>query len=223
MIKLLMERPSFDTVKSSTADVVLPSGGKKKQWYIEGIFAQADIKNRNGRRYPKDILFDQVDKYREVYIKENRALGECGHPESPTINPDRVSHIITKLEPDGLDVYGKARILERMPMGNLAAILLDEGVKLGVSTRGVGSTDNELEEGCEIVKEDFFLAAIDLVHDPSAPDGFVRGIMEGKKFLMREGKEFDNDRIKKIIEATNRRNRDEIFLRVFQSYVSMLK
>ena len=154
----------------------------KKNLYIEGTFLQGEIKNRNGRMYPMATLRREVDKYNESFVKSGRALGELGHPEGPTVNLDRVSHLITSLEEDGTNFKGRARILET-PMGNIARSLLGEGVKLGVSSRGIGSL-RRTSEGVNVVADDFMLAtAADIVADPSAPDAFVSGIMEGKEWV----------------------------------------
>jgi hypothetical protein len=153
----------------------------KKSYYIEGVFLQGDIKNRNGRIYPSAVLSKEVDKYTESFISKGRALGELGHPEGPTINLDRVSHKIVSLKKEGSNFVGKAKLLET-PMGKIASNLLNEGVKLGVSSRGMGSL--ELKNGVNYVKDDFMLAtAADIVADPSAPDAFVEGIMEGKEWV----------------------------------------
>ena len=154
----------------------------KKNLYIEGTFLQGEIKNRNGRMYPMATLRREVNKYNEGFVKSGRALGELGHPEGPTVNLDRVSHLITSLQEDGTNFKGRARILET-PMGNIARSLLGEGVKLGVSSRGIGSL-RRTSEGVNVVADDFMLAtAADIVADPSAPDAFVSGIMEGKEWV----------------------------------------
>ena len=154
----------------------------KKNLYIEGTFLQGEIKNRNGRMYPMATLRREVGKYNESFVKSGSALGELGHPEGPTVNLDRVSHLITSLQEDGTNFKGRARILET-PMGNIARSLLGEGVKLGVSSRGIGSL-RRTSEGVNVVADDFMLAtAADIVADPSAPDAFVSGIMEGKEWV----------------------------------------
>jgi len=153
----------------------------KKSHFIEGVFLQSDIRNRNGRMYPFDTLDREVSKYNENYIQRGRALGELGHPDGPTINLDRVSHKIVSLRAEGKNFIGKAKLLET-PMGKIAKNLLDEGVKLGVSSRGLGSIEKRGDTN--IVKDDFMLStAADIVADPSAPDAFVEGIMEGKDWV----------------------------------------
>ena len=153
----------------------------KKNYYIEGVFLQAEIKNRNGRMYPQRTLAREVAKYDESYIKSGRALGELGHPDGPSINLDRVSHKIQSLKEDGNNFIGRAKILDT-PNGKIAKSLLDEGVRLGVSSRGMGSIKKE--SNCNVVCDDFMLAtAADIVADPSAPDAFVDGIMEGKNWV----------------------------------------
>ena len=159
------------------------SGGKN--YKIRGIFMQADVKNRNGRVYPMEVLEKEVTKYNKNFIKENRAFGELGHPEGPTVNLERVSHMITKLHPDGKNFIGEAKIMDT-PMGKIVKNLMDEGGKLGVSSRGMGSLDSK--NGANYVRDDFYLAtAADIVADPSAPNAFVEGIMEGKEWIWNNG------------------------------------
>ena len=154
----------------------------KKSLYIEGVFLQGNIKNRNGRMYPMETLRREVGRYNEAHVNAGRALGELGHPDGPTVNLDRVSHKIVSLKESGDNFIGKAKILST-PMGKIAASLVEEGVKLGVSSRGIGSL-RTTKEGCNIVGDDFMLAtAADIVADPSAPDAFVEGIMEGKEWV----------------------------------------
>ena len=157
----------------------------KKEYKIRGIFMQADIKNRNGRVYPMEILQKEVKRYNKEYINENRAFGELGHPDGPTVNLERASHMITSLTPDGKDFIGEAKIL-KTPMGEIVKNLMDEGAKLGVSSRGMGSLDQK--NGASYVRSDFYLAtAADIVADPSAPNAFVEGIMEGKEWVWNHG------------------------------------
>ena len=159
------------------------NGGKN--YKIRGIFMQADVKNRNGRVYPMEVLEKEVTKYNKNFIKENRAFGELGHPEGPTVNLERVSHMITKLHPDGKNFIGEAKIMDT-PMGKIVKNLMDEGGKLGVSSRGMGSLDSK--NGANYVRDDFYLAtAADIVADPSAPNAFVEGIMEGKEWIWNNG------------------------------------
>jgi len=155
----------------------------KKNLYIEGVFLQGNIKNRNGRMYPMETLQREVGRYMKEHVNTGRALGELGHPDGPTVNLDRVSHKITSLKESGTNFIGRAKILESTPMGKIASSLLSEGVKLGVSSRGIGSL-KPTKEGFNVVGEDFMLAtAADIVADPSAPDAFVEGIMEGKEWI----------------------------------------
>ena len=155
----------------------------KKNLYIEGVFLQGNIKNRNGRMYPMETLQKEVGRYIKEHVDTGRALGELGHPDGPTVNLDRVSHKITSLKESGTNFVGRAKILESTPMGKIASSLLSEGVKLGVSSRGIGSL-KPTKEGFNVVGEDFMLAtAADIVADPSAPDAFVEGIMEGKEWI----------------------------------------
>ena len=159
--------------------------GGGKNYKIKGIFLQADIKNRNGRVYPMEILEKEVSRYNKKFINENRAYGELGHPEGPTVNLERVSHMVTKLYPDGKNFIGEAKIMET-PMGKIVKNIMDEGGKLGVSSRGMGSLDQK--NGANYVRDDFYLAtAADIVADPSAPNAFVEGIMEGKEWVWNNG------------------------------------
>ena len=156
-----------------------------KNYKIRGIFMQADIKNRNGRVYPMEVLDEEVKKYNKNFIKENRAFGELGHPDGPTVNLERVSHKITSLKPDGKNFIGEAKIMDT-PMGKIVKNLMDEGAKLGVSSRGMGSLKQK--GGANVVSDDFYLAtAADIVADPSAPNAFVEGIMEGKEWVWNNG------------------------------------
>ena len=157
----------------------------EKDYKIRGIFMQGDIKNRNGRVYPMEILTKEVKNYNNKFVSENRAYGELGHPEGPTVNLERVSHLITELYPEGKNIMGEARILET-PMGKIVKTLMDDGCKLGVSSRGMGSLDER--DGAKYVRSDFYLAAAaDIVADPSAPSAFVQGIMEGKEWVWDHG------------------------------------
>ena len=180
--------------------------GGKKDYKIKGIFMQADIKNRNGRVYPMEVLQKEVQRYNKDQIKENRAYGELGHPEGPTINLERASHMITSLVPDGKNFIGEAKILGT-PMGEIVKNLMDDGAKLGVSSRGMGSLDQK--NGANVVRNDFYLAtAADIVADPSAPNAFVEGIMEGKEWIWNNGliQETEVQQIKDNIEENHRTN-----------------
>ena len=193
----------------------------KKLLYIEGVFLQSELKNRNGRMYPFDVLNREVERYTEEYVKPKRALGELGHPDGPTINLDRVSHRIVSLRAEGHNFIGKAQILDT-PMGQIAKSLLDEGVQLGVSSRGMGSIDKR--EDISIVRDDFMLTtAADIVADPSAPDAFVNGIMEGKEWVWDNGilKEAKVDKYRRYIDGS-RRDLEERTLRVFEDFLSKL-
>ena len=159
------------------------NGGKN--YKIRGIFMQADIKNRNGRIYPMEVLDEEVKNYNKKFIQQNRAFGELGHPDGPTVNLERVSHMITSLKPDGKNFIGEAKIMDT-PMGKIVKNLMDEGAKLGVSSRGMGSLKQK--GGANVVSDDFYLAtAADIVADPSAPNAFVEGIMEGKEWVWNNG------------------------------------
>jgi len=187
----------------------------KKHFYIEGTFLQGDIKNRNGRIYESKILAKEVNRYSEQYIDKNRAMGELGHPDGPTVNLDRVSHKITSLKQEGSNFIGRAKILET-PMGRIAGALLNDGVTLGVSSRGMGSLVSR--NGTNYVGEDFMLAtAADIVADPSAPDAFVQGIMEGKEWVWNNGllSEVDIARVKETLDNCQKSQLDEAILDSF--------
>tara|TARA_B100002052_G_scaffold285066_1_gene297568 strand:+ start:1844 stop:2494 length:651 start_codon:yes stop_codon:yes gene_type:complete len=196
----------------------------KKNLYIEGTFLQGEIKNRNGRMYPINTLRREVDKYNESFVKNGRALGELGHPDGPTVNLDRVSHLITSLVQEGNNFKGRARILDT-PMGNIAKNLLGEGVKLGVSSRGIGSLQ-ETRDGAKVVADDFMLAtAADIVADPSAPDAFVNGIMEGKEWVWNNGiiQESEINQMKKQIDnAASRKILEERKISAFSKFLNSL-
>ena len=194
----------------------------KKNLYIEGVFLQSEIKNRNGRIYPFSVLEKEVGRYNEEYVKTGRALGELGHPDGPTVNLDRVSHRITSLKAEGNNFIGKAQILAT-PMGNIAKSLLEEGVKLGVSSRGMGSIDRQ--EHANYVMDDFMLAtAADIVADPSAPDAFVNGIMEGKEWVWDNGilQEKTVAKYQRHINESTRRELEARTLQVFEHFLSNL-
>ncbi len=214
-MKLITEQ--IEEVKFLTED----NDGKKNH-YIQGVFLQGEIKNRNGRVYPIDILEREVGRYNEQNIAKNRALGELGHPEGPTVNLDRASHKIESLVREGNNYIGKAKILDT-PMGQIAKSLLGEGVSLGVSSRGVGS----LREmgGANYVRDDYQLAtAADIVADPSAPDAFVEGIMEGKEWVWDNGllKEQEISSIKKGIDAATLYNLEERKISAFEQFLKGL-
>ena len=174
------------TEQNNDIEVLTEDKDGKKSTYIKGIFLQTEITNRNGRMYRFDTLNREVGKYNEEFIQRGRALGELGHPEGPTVNLDRVSHKIVELYPEGKNFIGKAKLLET-PMGKIAKNLLEEGVQLGVSSRGLGSLKKE--GSFQVVADDFILStAADIVADPSAPDAFVEGIMEGKEWALVDGK-----------------------------------
>ncbi len=207
----------------SQADFLIEdSKDGKKNYYIEGVFLQAELQNKNGRKYPLGTLQREVAKYDENYIKGGRALGELGHPEGPSINLDRVSHKIESLTEDGNNFIGRAKILET-PMGQIAKNLLDEGIRLGVSSRGMGSLRKE--EGCNVVQDDFMLStAADIVADPSAPDAFVDGIMEGKEWVWNNGvlKESAVAEIKQEIDQATLVNIQERKIAAFSKFLQSI-
>lgn len=194
----------------------------EKEYAIEGIFMQAEKKNRNGRVYPMHVLSKEVQRYNQDYVQKNRAFGELGHPDSPTINLDRVSHMITKLYPDGNNIMGKAKILDT-PNGKIVKSLLDGGASLGVSTRGVGSL--RPHNGYQLVQDDFRLAtAADIVADPSAEDAFVRGIMEDAEWILtaKGWMPVNHDRAKKLIKEASRNEIEDVALRVWKNFISKI-
>ena len=204
-----------------SVDFIVEERNGKKSMYIEGIFLQGDIQNRNGRMYPIDTLRKEVQRYNESNIVTGRALGELGHPDGPTVNLDRVSHKIVSLKENGSNFIGKAKILNT-PMGNIAKSLIDEGVKLGVSSRGVGSL-RPTKEGYNVVSDDFMLStAADIVADPSAPDAFVNGVMEGKEWVWEGGsiREAAAEQARIEIEnAVTRRELEEQKLSMFNNFL----
>jgi hypothetical protein len=194
----------------------------QKHRYITGIFMQAEQKNRNGRVYPFPVLNREVQRYNTEYVQKNRALGELGHPDNPSINLDRVSHMITSLKPDGNNFIGKARIVDTQ-MGRTVAGLLDAGVSLGVSTRGVGSL--KPHNGYQLVQDDFKLAtAADIVADPSAPEAFVQGIMEEVDWVWENGmwKQQSLEFAKKQIQSASKHDLEAVALRIFENFVSKI-
>ena len=203
---------------------IVEGKGDKKRMYIEGVFLQGEIKNRNGRMYPISTLSKEVNRYNESFVKKGRALGELGHPEGPTVNLDRVSHKITSLVQEGNNFRGKAQLLST-PMGKIAQNLIGEGVTLGVSSRGVGSLKEDVR-GCKVVGEDFMLAtAADIVADPSAPDAFVSGIMEGKEWVWEGGilrEQLAEKTQKRINTLVDQRKLEEQKLNLFNEFLSNL-
>ena len=212
------------TEEVASVKFITEGKGAKKKMYIEGVFLQGDIKNRNGRMYPVQTLAKEVGRYNESFVKKGRALGELGHPEGPTVNLDRVSHKITSLRQEGNNFVGKAQLLDT-PMGKIAKSLIGEGVTLGVSSRGVGSL-KENSDGCKVVGEDFMLAtAADIVADPSAPDAFVSGIMEGKEWVWEGGilRESLASQTKKHINTlVDQKRLEEHKLNLFNDFLSNL-
>ena len=212
------------TEEVTNVKIITEGTGPGRKLYIEGVFLQGEIRNRNGRMYPIDTLAREVNRYNENFVCKGRALGELGHPDGPTVNLDRVSHKITCLTQEGNNFRGKACILST-PMGNIAKSLLDEGVKLGVSSRGVGSL-RMTNEGHKIVGEDFQLAtAADIVADPSAPDAFVNGIMEGKEWVWEGGilrEQLAERTQKRIHTLVDQRMLEEHKLQLFNDFLSNL-
>jgi len=212
------------TEEIESVEIITEEKNGKQTLYIQGPFLQAEVTNRNGRCYPMEVLSREVNKYTENFIKQGRALGELGHPDGPTVNLDRVSHMITSLRSEGNNFVGKAKILDT-PMGNIAKSLLGEGVKLGVSSRGIGSLIEK--NGIKYIGDDFMLAtAADIVADPSAPDAFVEGIMEGKEWVWDGGilKEMNASNTRHKIErlSKTRSLNEQNKLKLFADYLSNL-
>ena len=205
-------------------EVIVEERNGKKNMFIEGIFLQGDLKNRNGRMYPMETLRREVQRYSENHIQAGRALGELGHPDGPTVNLDRVSHKIVSLKESGNNFIGKAKILST-PMGKIAESLISEGVKLGVSSRGIGSL-KQTREGVNVVGDDFMLStAADIVSDPSAPDAFVEGIMEGKDWVWDGGilrEKYAEKTYKQINTLVDQKQLDEQKLSIFNDFLTNL-
>jgi len=212
------------TEEVSSVKFITEGKGDKKKMYIEGVFLQGNLKNRNGRVYPVQTLAKEVNRYNESFVQKGRALGELGHPEGPTVNLDRVSHKITSLVQEGNNFKGKAQILNT-PMGKIASSLIGEGVTLGVSSRGIGSL-REDTNGVKVVGEDFMLAtAADIVADPSAPDAFVSGIMEGKEWVWDGGvlrEQLASRTRTRINTLVSQQRLEEHKLGLFQEFLSNL-
>lgn len=189
----------------------------EKTYFIHGVFMESEVKNRNGRIYPKPTMMNECKRYIREYVDKGRAMGELNHPTGPTVNLDRVSHLIKELHEDGSTIYGKAKVIDT-PMGKIVKNLIDEGAKLGVSTRGMGSL--KAKNGYQEVQEDFMLAAIDIVADPSAPNAFVNGIMEGREWMYVQGswQEREAEAAKKLIKESSKRNLNANMVKIFNDY-----
>jgi len=206
----------------NNAEYLVEEKNGKKEYKIRGVFLQSEIKNRNGRVYPREILAREVNRYTKEFINKNRAFGELGHPDGPTVNLERVCHMVKSLTADGKDFIGEAKIMDT-PYGKIVKGLIDEGAQLGVSSRGMGSLIQR--NGVNYVKDDFYLAtAADIVADPSAPDAFVEGIMEAKSWVWDNGvlKEKDIESWKNQVRSAKQRSLEEAKLKVFQSFLTKL-
>ena len=205
-----------------SAEYLIEENNGKKEYKIRGIFLQSEVKNRNGRVYPREVLVREVNRYNKEFVERKRAFGELGHPDGPTVNLERVSHMITKLTPSGKDFIGEAKIMNT-PYGKIVKGLIDEGAQLGVSSRGMGSIS--MRNGVNYVKDDFYLAtAADIVADPAAPDAFVEGIMEAKERVWENGVllEKDVESWKHQIRNAKTRALEEAKLKVFESFLKKL-
>ena len=209
------------TEVNDNVNLVTEEVNGEKQYHIDGIFMQAEQKNRNGRVYPKKTLMNEVQRYNNEYVKTNRAMGELGHPDGPQLNLERVSHLIKELRVDGNDIYGRAKIIDT-PYGKIVKDLVKEGVKIGVSSRGMGSLKQV--NGVNEVQEDFNLAAVDIVADPSAPNAFVEGIMEGKEWVWENGILTARriETYKKHIKSASKSNLEEAKLYAFADFLSKI-
>ena len=210
------------TEEIQDAEYIVEQANGKKDYKIKGIFMQAEMKNKNGRIYPKEILEREVMRYNREFINKSRAFGELGHPDGPTVNLERVSHMVKSLYPEGNNFIGEAKILDT-PYGKIVKNLIDEGAKLGVSSRGMGTLSNS--QGANVVNNDFYLAtAADIVADPSAPEAFVEGIMEGKEWVWDNGvlKEQEINQLKLQVEQAKQSQLANIQAKVFESFLKKL-
>ena len=208
------------TETTENIEVITEEKGTGRDYKIRGIFLQGDIKNRNGRVYPVSVLAKEVNRYNKEFVEKKRAFGELGHPDGPTVNLERVSHMITSLKPEGKNFIGEAKVMDT-PYGKIVKNLIDEGAQLGVSSRGMGSMKQV--NGKNVINNDFYLAtAADIVADPSAPDAFVEGIMEGKEWVWDNGvlKSMEVEKYKEEIEKTRRAELAEAKARVFKDFLS---
>jgi len=214
----LITEDNFDNVKTNIVEI---AELRQKRYFIEGVFLQAEQKNRNGRIYPSQILEREVERFNKDYIQKNRALGELNHPESPAINPERACHIIKELRKEGNNWYGKSLVTSE-GLGKIVRGLIEDGVQLGVSSRGLGTLRED--NGIKYVNEDYYMTTIDVVSDPSAPEAWVNGIYEGKEFYVSENEEFI-DRVKKQIDKEARKTgfsmiEEEVILNAFQKMLN---
>ena len=210
------------TETTENIEVITEEKGAGKDYKIRGIFLQGDIKNRNGRVYPVDVLSKEVGRYNKEFVEKKRAFGELGHPDGPTVNLERVSHMITSLKSEGRNFIGEAKIMDT-PYGKIVKNLIDEGAQLGVSSRGMGSMKQV--NGKNVINSDFYLAtAADIVADPSAPDAFVEGIMEGKEWVWENGKiqSLEIEKYREVIEKAKRAELEEAKVAVFQDFMKRL-
>ena len=210
------------TETTENIEVITEEKGAGKDYKIRGIFLQGDIKNRNGRVYPVDVLSKEVGRYNKEFVEKKRAFGELGHPDGPTVNLERVSHMITSLKPEGRNFIGEAKVMDT-PYGKIVKNLIDEGAQLGVSSRGMGSMKQV--NGKNVINSDFYLAtAADIVADPSAPDAFVEGIMEGKEWVWENGKiqSLEIEKYREVIEKAKRAELEEAKVAVFQDFMKRL-
>ncbi|MDP7367264.1 MAG: primosomal protein [Candidatus Pacebacteria bacterium] len=211
-----------ELTESVDYELIEEGAGKAKQYFIEGIFMQSEQKNKNGRIYPKEVLQKEVKRYVKEYVEPKRAFGELGHPDGPTVNLDRVSHMITELNEDGKNFIGRAKILDT-PNGQIVKSLIDEGARLGVSSRGMGTL--KPNKKAQVVQDDFYLAtAADIVADPSAPNAFVEGIMEGKEWIWENGVLHvqELERARQNIQEASSRELEEVKLNEFKNLLSKL-
>jgi hypothetical protein len=213
-----------ELIEDVKVQIVEGKENSPKSYFIEGVFLQSEVGNRNGRIYPHEILKKEVNRYINESVSKNRALGELNHPETPTVNLDRVSHMITSLKEDGTNFIGRAKVLDT-PMGKIVKAFIDEGVQLGVSSRGMGSL-REIDGNLQEVQDDYYLSTVDVVADPSAPDAFVEGILEGKEWVWNNGKIIERNVAqykKELIKNTKKKSiKEEVAIRLFQDFLNKI-
>ncbi len=212
-----------EVYENAKIEILEGKEGKQKSYFIEGVFLQSEVQNRNGRIYPKQVLDREVHRYLHEAVANNRALGELNHPDSPTINLDRVSHMITSINESGNDYIGKAKIMDT-PTGKIVKAFIDEGVQLGVSSRGMGSL-RPITSTLQEVQDDYYLSTVDIVADPSAPDAFVRGIFENKEWVWDNGilVEKEISEMKKQLDKPKKKINEDLALQLFKKFMDKLK
>lgn len=213
-------------IEKNFRDIEIKKDPNKKKYFLEGIFLQSNIRNKNGRIYPEEVMDHAVETYNNEFVKKNRAFGELNHPDNPSINLDRASHLITELKKSGSNYYGKARILTETPCGSIVKALMDEGCRLGISSRGLGSLQEDKIEQANVVQDDFFLVtAGDIVADPSAPNAFLESVMENAEWVNVGGKWVPKfaEQMKKRVKKTPNALLEKVALEEFKKFMKLLK